>query len=75
MSVQCIALIKKRETMYIKNQEWAKDEKLEQVDKLLKRVENKQLKNIQKWTDENPNFMESEKLQEEYIDTTYINYK
>ena len=58
---------KKRETMYIKNQEWAKDEKLEQVDKLLKRVENKQLKNIQKWTDENPNFMESEKLQEEYI--------
>ena len=58
---------KKRETMYIKNQEWAKDEKLEQVDKLLKRVENKQLKNIQKWTDENPNFMESEKLQEEYM--------
>ena len=58
---------KKRETMYIKNQEWAKDEKLEQVDKLLKRVENKQLKNIEKWTDANPNFMESEKLQEEYM--------
>ena len=58
---------KKRETMYIKNQEWAKDEKLEHIDKLLKRVENKQLKNIEKWTDENPNFMESEKLQEEYM--------
>ena len=58
---------KKRETMYIKNQEWTKDDKLEQVDKLLKRVENKQLKNIKKWTDINPNFMESEKLQEEYI--------
>ena len=58
---------KKRETMYIKNQEWSKDDKLEQVDKLLKRVENKQLKNIKKWTDANPNFMESEKLQEEYI--------
>jgi len=58
---------KKRETMYIKNQEWAKDEKLEQIDKLLKRVENKQLKNIVKWTDANPNFMESEKLQEEYM--------
>ena len=58
---------KKRETMYIKNKEWAKDDKLEQVDKLLKRVENKQLKNIEKWTDANPNFMESEKLQEEYI--------
>jgi len=58
---------KKRETMYIKNQEWAKDDKLEQVDQLLKRVENKQLKNIKQWTDANPNFMESEKLQEEYI--------
>jgi hypothetical protein len=58
---------KKRETMYIKNHEWAKDDKLEKVDKLLKRVENKQLKNIEKWTDENPNFMESEKLQEEYM--------
>ena len=58
---------KKRETMYIKNHEWSKDDKLEQVDKLLKRVENKQIKNIEKWTDANPNFMESEKLQEEYI--------
>ena len=58
---------KKRETMYIKNQEWAKDEKLEHIDNLLKKVENKQLKNIEKWTDENPNFMESEKLQEEYM--------
>ena len=58
---------KKRETMYIKNQEWAKDDKLEQVDKLLKRVENKQLKNIEKWTNANPNFMESEKLKEEYV--------
>ena len=58
---------KKRETMYIKNKVWAKDDKLEQIDKLLKCVENKQLKNIEKWTNENPNFMESEKLQEEYI--------
>ena len=58
---------KKRETMYIKNQEWGKDEKQEQIDNLLKKVENKQLKNIEKWTDENPNFMESEKLQEEYM--------
>ena len=58
---------KKRETMYIKNHEWAKDENLEHIDKLLKSVENKQLKNIQKWTDENPNFMESEKLQDEYM--------
>ena len=53
--------------MYIKNQEWVKDDNLVQVDKLLKRVENKQLKNIEKWTLENPNFMDSEKLQEEYM--------
>ena len=26
---------KKRETMYIKNQEWAKDDKLEQVDQII----------------------------------------
>jgi len=58
---------KKRETMYIKNNEWVKDDKLEQIDKLLKRVENKQIKNIEKWTKANPKFMESEKLQEEYI--------
>ena len=58
---------KKRETMYIKNHKWAKDEKMEQIDNLLKRVENKQLKNIEKWTHKNPNFMKSEKLQEEYM--------
>ena len=50
-----------------KNQEWAKDDKLEHVNQLLKSVENKLLKNIQKWTDANPNFMQSEKLQEEYM--------
>ena len=37
--------------MYIKNNEWEKMIRLEQIDKLLKRVENKQLKNIEKWTD------------------------
>ena len=58
---------KKRETMYIKNQEWIKDNKLEQIDQMLKKVENKQIKNIEKWTDANPNFMDSEKLQEEYM--------
>ena len=58
---------KKRETMYIKKNEWLKDENQEHVSKLLKNVENKQIKNIKKWTDKHPNFMENEKLQEEYI--------
>ena len=58
---------KKRETMYIKNNEWLKDEKHEHVSKLLNCVENKQMKNIKIWMDEHPTFMENEKLQEEYI--------
>ena len=58
---------KKRETMYIKNQEWTKDEKLEQINDLLRNVENKQIKNIKQWMDKHPNFLENEKLQEEYI--------
>ena len=58
---------KKRETMYIKNSEWLKDENQEHIGKLLKNVENKQMKNLEKWTDKNPTFMENEKLQQEYI--------
>ena len=57
---------KKRETMYIKNQEWTKDEKLEQINDLLKNVENKQIKNIKQWMDKHPKFLENEKLQEEF---------
>lgn len=59
----------KRETLYIKNtEEWEKDEKRVLIDKLLKQVENKQMKNITKWTEEHPQYMEDESLQEEYID-------
>tara|TARA_B100000902_G_scaffold399910_1_gene473533 strand:- start:1804 stop:2703 length:900 start_codon:yes stop_codon:yes gene_type:complete len=59
----------KRETLYIKNtEEWEKDEKRVLIDRLLKQVENKQMKNITKWTMEHPNYMEDENLQEEYIE-------
>ena len=59
----------KRETLYIKNtEEWQKDEKRELIDRLLKQVENKQMKNITKWTEEHPDYMEDETLQQEYID-------
>ena len=37
------------------------------MNNLLKRVENKQLKNIEKWTQKNPNYMDSEQLQEQYM--------
>ena len=58
---------KKRETVYIKNEEWEKDEKKEQLNRLVRTVENKQMKNINQWIEENPDYMESDKLQEEYI--------
>ena len=59
---------KKRETIYIKNQEWEKDDNREHVNKLLKQVEKKQLQNIQKWLDEHPYYMNNEKEQNEFTE-------
>ena len=59
---------KKRETIYIKNQEWEKDDNREHVNKLLKQVEKKQLQNIQKWLDEHPHYMNNEKEQNEFTE-------
>ena len=36
---------KKRETLYVKNNEWEKDDNKEYINKALKNVESKQLKN------------------------------
>ena len=57
---------KKRETLYIKNGEWQKDDNGEQINKVLKKVEKKQLKNVKKWMDSHPNYMNSPKQQEEF---------
>ena len=59
---------KKRETLYVKNNEWEKDEKKEQISKLLNRVEEKQMKNIKKWTRKHPNYQTNNNLQKEYMD-------
>ena len=59
---------KKRETIYIKNEEWEKDEGNEKTNEFLKKVENKQVKNIDQWTKKHPKYMENDNLQEEYID-------
>ena len=40
---------KKRETLYIKNNEWEKDEDKELINDALKKIESKQLKNVKKW--------------------------
>lgn len=57
----------KRETLYVKNKEWEKDDKKEQINELLKKIENKQMKKINDWVIENPNYMSDDKLQEEYM--------
>jgi hypothetical protein len=59
---------KKRETVYVKNDEWKRDETRGELNRLVRTVENKQIKNINQWTDEHPDYMENDKLQEEYID-------
>ena len=52
----------KRETLYIKNTESGKKTK----SSINKSVENKQMKHITKWTEEHPDYMNDENLQQEY---------
>ena len=58
----------KRETLYIKNaEEWEQDRNKTCINDAIKKVENKQLKNIQVWLDEHPDWETNPKLQEEYM--------
>jgi len=57
---------KKRETLYIKNQEWERDDNREYISKALKKVESKQLKNIKLWLDKHPDYMNYPEEQEEF---------
>ena len=57
---------KKRETLYVKNNEWEKDENKECINKALKSIESKQLKNLNVWLDEHPNYMNIPSQQEEF---------
>jgi hypothetical protein len=59
---------KKRETLYVKNNEWEKDENKEYLNKALKKVEKKQLKNIQLWLDAHPNYMNCSVQQDEFAE-------
>ena len=59
---------RKREILYIKNDdEWERDENREKITNALKRVESKQLKNLQIWIDKHPNYMNNSKEQEEFL--------
>jgi len=57
---------KKRETLYVKNNEWEKDENKECINKALKSIESKQLKNLNVWLNEHPNYMNIPSQQEEF---------
>jgi hypothetical protein len=57
----------KRETLYIKNDTWEKDDDKTKIKDAIKQVSMKQTKNVQKWNDANPDFMEDPKLQETFI--------
>ena len=57
---------KKRETLYVKNNEWEKDDSKTHINKALKKVESKQLKNLNVWLEEHPNYMNNPVEQEEF---------
>ena len=57
---------KKRETLYVKNNEWEKDDSKEHINKALKKVESKQLKNLNVWLETHPNYMNNSLEQEEF---------
>jgi hypothetical protein len=57
----------KRETMYIKNDEWEKDDKLEHVRKFIYLTSCYQTRVIQDWMAEHPGWESNEKMQTEYL--------
>jgi hypothetical protein len=57
----------KRETIYIKNEQWEKDEKKEKTKDAIKKVSNLQTKNINKYKESNPDYMNSDKKKEDFI--------
>ena len=58
----------KRETLYIKNETWQKDDNKKLIKDAIKQVSVKQSKNINKFTVEKPNFMNNQKDKEDFID-------
>ena len=57
----------KRETMYIKNDEWEKDEDFANIKKFIYLTSCYQIKRIQDWIDAHPGWETKEKLQTEYL--------
>ena len=59
---------KKRETIYIKyDKTWEKDKNKEGIYDLINKIENKQIKNMDLWTDIHPDYEESDELMSNYM--------
>jgi hypothetical protein len=56
-----------REVLYIKQNEWKKDEDKQYVKDAIKKVSHIQTKNINKWKSENPSYMEDTHKKDEFI--------
>jgi hypothetical protein len=56
-----------REVLYIKQNEWKKDENKQCVKDAIKKVSQIQTKNIGKWQNENPCYMEDSDKKDEFI--------
>ena len=58
----------KRETLYIKdNDVWGKDNDKAKIKEAIKAVSNKQFKSIKQWTDENPDFRDTDEKKDEFV--------
>jgi len=57
----------KRETLYIKQDEWKKDKDNTIVKNAIKRVSQIQTKNVNKWSEQNPEFLKKPEKQDEFI--------
>jgi len=58
----------KRNIMYIKDAGlWNKDKENEELKKMLQNISSKHMKGISEWVERNPNYMDSEKGQQEYV--------
>lgn len=58
----------KRETIYIKNEQWEKDENREKTKNAIKQVSKIQIKNINKYEESHPNFMKNDNEKDTYME-------
>jgi hypothetical protein len=68
---------KNKKVIYIKNKQWEEDEDYKQINSIISSVETQQIKKLSKWTQENPDYMQSEAKQCEFlkiVNSTMANY-